>query len=92
MQYCKIYRDNGNIFVHIMQLYADANGQEHIEIRLEKENDLETYARFILPANYCTHAYGFSESELTKFKRFLLNNARTIWDMARVIIRAEGSQ
>ncbi|MBO6179381.1 MAG: hypothetical protein J6O04_09415 [Selenomonadaceae bacterium] len=91
MQYCKLYREGGNLLINIMELYTDGNGCEHIEIRVEKENDLETYARFTLPANYCTHAYGFLETDLMKIKKFLLNNALTIWDMARGNIRAEGS-
>ncbi|MBR3457542.1 MAG: hypothetical protein IKH16_05235 [Selenomonadaceae bacterium] len=89
VEYCKLYREDGNVLVHIMDLYADSNGQEHIEIRMEKDNDAEAYARFILPANYCTHAYGFSETELMKLKKFLRNNALTIWDMARGNIHAE---
>ena len=91
MEYCKIYDSNGNILFNIMGIYADHNGQEHIEMRIEKENNMDTYARFILPANYCTHAYGFTEAELAKFKKFLRNNALTIWDMARGNIYVEGS-
>jgi len=89
MEYCKIYRDNGNILVNIMDMYKDDLEREHIEIRIEKESDVEAYARFILPANYCTHSYGFSEMEIKKFKKFLLNNTLTIWDMARGNICAE---
>ena len=92
MEYCKLYNSNGNLFFNIMSIYSDNNGQEHIEMRIEKENDMETYARFILPANYCTHAYGFSEAELAKLKIFLRNNALTIWDMARGSINAEGTR
>ena len=91
MEYCKLYRDDGNIQINIMRLYHDNNGCEHIEIRIEKENDMETYARFLLPANYCSHAYGFPETELMKIKKFLINNALAIWDMARGNIRAEGA-
>ncbi|MBR3622732.1 MAG: hypothetical protein IKN43_05220 [Selenomonadaceae bacterium] len=83
MQYCKLYRSDGNALINIMDLYTDSNGQEHIEIRIEKENDMDSYARFILPANCCTHAYGFPETELMYLKKFLRNNALTIWDMAK---------
>ena len=91
MEYCKIYGDDANIIVYIMNMYEDRDGGDHISVRIEKEGDLETYAKFDLPANYCTHAYGFSETELMKFKKFLLNNAVTIWDMARGYIRAESA-
>ncbi|MBR1884768.1 MAG: hypothetical protein IJ812_00020 [Schwartzia sp.] len=89
MEYCKLYGRDKNILVHIMGLYEDRDGGDHVSIRIEKENDVEVYAKFDLPANFCTHAYGFSETELMKFKKFLQNNAMTIWDMARGNLRAE---
>jgi len=89
MQYCKLYREDGNLYIHIMSMYEDRDGGDHIEVRIEKENDLDTFAKFVLPANYCTNSYGFKETELAALKKFLLNNAVGIWDMARGYIRAE---
>lgn len=92
MEYCKLYEPDGSrIVVYIVKMYEDRDGADHLSVRIEKEGDLDTYARFDLPANYCTHAYGFTETELMRFKKFLLNNALTLWDMARGNIRAEST-
>ncbi len=89
MKFCKIYGENDNLLIYIMKLYEDRDGGENIEIRVEKENNMDVYARFILPANYCTHSYGFTETELFQIEDFLRDNAVSIWDMARGIIHAE---
>ena len=72
-----------------MRKVLKEHGGENIEIRVEKENNMDVYARFILPANYCTHSYGFTETELFQIEDFLRDNAVSIWDMARGIIHAE---
>lgn len=89
MEYCKIYGEKDNLLIYIMKMYEDRDGGDNIEIRAEKENNMDVYARFVLPANYCTHAYGFTETELFQIEDFLRDNAVSIWDMARGIIHAE---
>ena len=90
MEYCRIHRDNDTLIVFIMKHYETDTSGEHVEIRVERKDDMDTYALFTLPAYYCSHAYGFTERELDELGDFLKNNAVTIWDMARGNIRAEG--
>ena len=66
-----------------MGMWEDEQTGEHVEMRVEKEEDMDVYAEFTLPAYYCHHAYGFKETELMEIKKFLKNNAVLIWDMAR---------
>ena len=83
MQFCKIYRDDGNICIFIMNMYEDESGMDKIEIRAEREDDPDIYAGVTLPGYYCHHAYGFSEQEILRLQKFLKNNAVSIWNMAR---------
>ena len=84
MEYCKVYEDDDRTIVYyIMGMWEDEQTGEHVEMRVEKEEDMDVYAEFTLPAYYCHHAYGFKETELMEIKKFLKNNAVLIWDMAR---------
>ena len=84
MEYCKVYKnDDCTMIYYIMGTWEDAATGEHIEIRVEKEEDIEVYAEFTLPAYHCHHAYGFKETELMEIESFLRDNAVLIWDMAR---------
>ena len=91
MQFCKIYRDEGNIGIYIMGMYEDDSGADKIEIRAEREDNPDIYASFTLPGYFCHHAYGFSETDIMKLQKFLKNNAVSIWDMARGLIHAESA-
>lgn len=90
MEYCRIHRDSDTIVVFIVNQNCSANIGDNLNVRLEKQGDMDTYAMFVLPAYYCTHAYGFTERELDEFAEFLKDNAPTLWRMARGEINAKG--
>ena len=64
MEYCKIHRDDSTLIVAIMNIWETTERGENLEIRIEKMEDMDTYAEFTLPAYHCHHAYGFKETAL----------------------------
>jgi hypothetical protein len=83
MEYCKIYRETDTIIVYIMKEWETESMGEHLEVRIEKDGDTDVFAEFSLPVYNCHHSYGFSDSDLIYFEKFLRNNALTIWEMWR---------
>lgn len=66
-----------------MRLWETPENGENLEIRIENEDNMDTYAEFTLPAYHCHHAYGFKETEIMEIKNFLKDNAVLLWRMAR---------
>lgn len=91
MEYCRVHTEDCTLIVAIMNLWETDDRGENLEVRIEKEGDMDTYAEFTLPAYHCHHAYGFKETELMKLERFLRDNAVTIWRMGKGEIVAEGT-
>ena len=86
VQFCKIYADDNNTLTYsITDHYTSPTTGEHVEMRIEKDENTDIYAEFTMPALHCHHAYGFSEDELFRIEQFLKNNAVLIWDMAREV-------
>ena len=67
-EYCRLHKENGTLVFAIMRLWETQENGENLEVRIEKEDDMDTYAEFTLPAYYCHHAYGFKETELMEKK------------------------
>lgn len=82
-EYCRLHKENGTLVVAIMRLWETPENGENLEIRIENEDNMDTYAEFTLPAYHCHHAYGFKETELMEIKNFLKDNAVLLWRMAR---------
>ena len=82
MLHSKIHGKNRTYCVYIMYL-ADEPDVEYIKIRVEDENDISCFAEFTMPGQYCSRSHGFSEQEIMKLAKYLLNHTGTIWDMAR---------
>ena len=91
MEYCRIHTEDAILIVAIMNIQETLDRGELLEIRIEKENDMDVYAEFTLPAYHCHHAYGFKETELMQLEQFLRDNAVTIWRMGKGEIVAEGA-
>ena len=83
MEFCKSYNEKATLIYHIVRFWEGEKTGEHVEMRVEKENEPDVYAEFTLPAYHCHHAYGFKESELDGIETFMRNNSVSIWDMAR---------
>lgn len=82
-EYCRLHKENGTLVVTIMRLWETPENGENLEIRIENEDNMDTYAEFTLPAYHCHHAYGFKETEIMEIKNFLKDNAVLLWRMAR---------
>ena len=91
MEYCKIHTEDALLVVAIMNLWETEDRGMNLEVRIEKDGDMDPYAEFTLPAYHCHHAYGFKETELIKLEKFLRDNAVTIWRMGKGEIVAEGT-
>ena len=62
----------------------EKDGFEIIKVHFERpgENDFN-FLDMILPGEMVQKAYGFSETEILKMKRYAKNNSSLIWDFAR---------
>ncbi|MBR2216009.1 MAG: hypothetical protein IJ849_09655 [Selenomonadaceae bacterium] len=90
MEYCKIHpNDSTTLIVGIVRLWESEERGSNMEVRIEKEGDMDTYAEFTLPAYHCHHAYGFKETDIMRLEKFLRDNAVTLWRMGRGEIIAE---
>ena len=84
MEFCKVYEDDNKTLTYSIVDFGNSEKTgSHIEMRVERDEDTDTYAEFSLPSYHCHHAYGFKESELRQIETFMRNNAVSIWDMAR---------
>lgn len=48
MEYCRIHTEDATLIVAIMNIWETTDRGENLEIRIEKKDDMDTYAEFTL--------------------------------------------
>lgn len=84
MLYARLYRDDvTTVAIYVVNRYEDRDGGDNLTVRIEKEQEPDSFCEWHLPDIFCYKSYGFSEEELAELEVYLQNNEIIIWDMYR---------
>lgn len=79
MLYSKVFKREKTFMFYVIKEYEDRDGGDNLIVRVELEENSDTFCEWRLPDIFCYKSYGFSEEDNMKIKNYIRNNEMLMW-------------
>ena len=80
MLYSKVfYKKDVTWEFFVVKEYEDKDGGDNLVVRVEIQENPDSFCEWRLPDIFCYKAYGFSEEDLLRIKNYIRNNQMLMW-------------